>query len=318
MWRMRTEPRLSVVIPTWNRRDDLARTLDVLGSLVAPEFEVIVVDNASTDGTADSVRSTHPEVRLICLERNLGPTGARNVGVANALADIVLLLDSDTEPVDGALEAICRRLEGDASLGAVNALQFDQRTGKPWWWWGPHGYPEADYIDREFDSAFKIEEGASGIRRSIYQQVGGFDERFFMLVEGRDLAARVVRAGYRIRYCPEIRFVHRAESNRPADNAVYRHSGRLYYEFRNELWYTWRYFPLRWALLKTAHNLVTNLRIGFREHAVGAYLRGTLDGIAGLGWVLRNRLPLDRAGLHQVVSKHNRRWLGQPEGEPSL
>ena len=317
-----TEPRLSVVIPTWNRGDDLQRTLEVLAAQGAvpgaPPHEVIVVDNASTDGTAAMVLASHPEVRLIQLERNLGPTGARNAGVAVARADLVLLLDSDTEPADGALEAICRRLEGDVHLGAVNALQIDQGTGRPWWWWGPHGYPEAEYLNREFDSAFKIEEGASGIRRSVYEQVGGFDERFFMLVEGRDLAARVVRAGYRIRYCPEIRFVHRAGSNRPKDNPVYRHSGRLYFEFRNEVWYTWRYFPFQWAVLKTAHNLVANFRIALREHAVGAFLHGTFDGLAGLGWVLRHRLPLDRAGLSQVVSRHNRRWLGRPEVELSL
>ena len=309
---MRSEPQLSVVLPTWNRRDDLARTLDVLESHHGPRFEVIVVDNASTDGTADMVLDSHPNVRLVQLPRNLGPTGARNVGVANARADIIVLLDSDTEPLEGALEAIFRRLTDDPRLGAVNALQIDARTGRPWWWWGPHGYPEAEYLEREFDSAFKIEEGASGVRRSAYQLAGGFDERFFMLVEGRDLAARVVRTGYSIRYCPEVRFLHRAESNRPSNNAVYRHSGRLYYEFRNEVWYTWRYFPIRWALLKTAHNFVTNLRIALREHAVGAYLRGNFDGLRGLGWVLRHRLPLDTAGLSQVVSRGNRRWLGRP------
>jgi len=315
---MQAEPVVSVVIPTWNRREDLERTLDALDSHHGPEFEVIVVDNASADGTAEMVMlRKNPAIRLIRLPRNLGPTGARNVGVANARADIIVLLDSDTQPLEGAFEAIRRRLTGDPHLGVVNALQIDAGTGRPWWWWGPHGYPESEYIGREFDSAFKIEEGASGFRRSAYMVSGGFDERFFMLVEGRDLAARVVRSGYRIRYCPEVRFLHRAESNRPQSNAVYRHSGRLYYEFRNEIWYTWRYFPVGWAAIKTAHNLVSNLRIAIRERAVGAYLRGTLDGIAGLGWVLRHRLPLDAMGLSQVVGARNRRWLRRGVGASS-
>src|SRR5258708_8629099 len=216
---MQPEPVISVVIPTWNRREDLARTLDVLTRHKGPPFEVIVVDNASTDGTATMVVASHPTVRLIRLPRNLGPTGARHVGVANANADIVVLLDSDTEPLEGAFEAIHRRLLEDPELAAVNALQIDAGTGQPWWWWGPHGYPQSEYLEREFDSAFKIEEGASGVRRSVFQEAGGFDERFFMLVEGRDLAARIVRSGYSIRYCPEVRFLHRAESNRPASNA---------------------------------------------------------------------------------------------------
>jgi GT2 family glycosyltransferase len=306
---MPTEPEVTVVIPTWNRRDDLERTLVALGRHKAVPFEVIVVDNASTDGTAELVHGSFPEVNLIRLPRNIGPTGARNVGVANAKAEIVVLLDSDTEPLEGAIDGINRRLREDPRLGAVNALQIDARTGRPWWWWGPYGYPEAEYLDREFDSAFKVEEGASGFRRSVYELAGGFDERFFMLVEGRDLAARVVREGYAIRYCPEVRFLHRSESNRPQSNAVYRHSGRLYYEFRNELWYTWRYFPAGWAVIKSAANLVTNLGVAIREHAIGAWLRGNFDGVMGLGWVLRHRLPLDTDSLHQVVSRDNRRWL---------
>lgn len=129
--------------------------------------------------------------------------------------------NSDTEPLPGTLAAIARRFDGDPRLGAVNGLQIDLRTQRPWWW-GPHGYSCEKWLEREFDTAFKIEEGASGIRRSVYQRVGCFDERFFMLVEGRDLAARVVRSGYRIRYCPEVRFLHCQESNRPQTNAVYR------------------------------------------------------------------------------------------------
>ena len=310
---MQPDPRLSIVIPTWNRRDDLRTTLSALAAQPAPPHEVIVVDNASTDGTSEMVLSEHPNVRLIRLPRNIGPTGARNAGVDAARAEIVVLLDSDAEPLEGALEAILRRFEADPRLGVVNALQIDAGSGRPWWWWGPHGYDEAEFLDREFDSAFKIEEGASGFRRSVYLAAGGFDERFFMLVEGRDLAARVVRLGAAIRYCPEVRFRHRAESNRPRTNKVYTHSGRLYYEFRNELWYTWRYFPLGWAALKTVHNAGTNLKVAVRERALRGYLRGYLDGLRDLPWVLRHRLPLDNPSLRLVVSRDNRRWLGKEE-----
>lgn len=306
---------LSVVIPTWNRRRDLERTLAALRGHEAPAFEVIVVDNASTDGTAEWIGAEHGWVRLIRLPRNLGPTGARNVGVANARAEYVVLLDSDAEPLPGALAAIARRFDADPGLGAVNALQIDLRTQRPWWWWGPHGYPAEDWIDREFETAFKIEEGASGVRRSAYLLAGGFDERFFMLVEGRDLAARVVRAGFRVLYCPEVRFLHCQESNRPGSNAVYRNSGRLYYEFRNEIWYTWRYFPIGYALIKSAANLGGTFRVALRERALGAWARGYLDGVLGLGWTLRHRQPLDADGLWQVVSRHHRRWLRRPARE---
>ncbi len=308
---MRPEPALSVVIPTWNRVDDLARTLDVLRRHAGPPFEVIVVDNASTDQTVDRVQRCYPEVRLLCLPCNLGPTGGRNVGVANAKAPYVVLLDSDAEPRSGALEAIYRRLAADPRLGAVNALQLDGATGKPWWWWGAYGYPESEFLDQEFDTAFKLEEGAAGVRRDVYLEVGGFDERFFWAVEGRDLAARIVGAGYAIRYCPEVQFIHRADSNRPASNPVYQMDGRLYYEFRNEFWYTWKYFPTGWAMAKTVHNLGINFVTALREHSVRSYLRGYRDGVRGLGWVLKERQPLPKHLLYQVVSRSSRRWLGR-------
>lgn len=301
--------KLSVVIPTWNRRDELGRTLSALHEDDSVPFEVIVVDNASTDGTLEWLRSEFPAVRAISLPKNIGPTGARNVGVANARAEYIVLLDSDTEPLPGALSAIAKRFDSDPTLGAVNALQIDQRSQQPWWWWEPFGFPMEQWLDEEFDSPFKIEEGASGIRRSVYQQIGGFDERFFMLVEGRDLAARVVRAGYRVRYCPEIRFQHWREGSRPSTNAVYRNSGRLYYEFRNEIWYTWRYFPLRFALLKSIGNLASTFRVAIQERALGAWLRGYVDGLVGLPWTLQNRLVLDSHAVHEVVSVPKRRWL---------
>lgn len=300
---------LSVVIPTWNRLQDLRRTLASLAAHDGPPFEVIVVDNASTDGTAAWVAEEHPGVRVIRLDRNLGPTGARNAGVAQARADYVVLLDSDTEPLPGAFSEIASHFDADPGLGAINGLQIDLRTQRPWWWWGPHGHPVEEWIDREFDTAYKIEEGASGVRRSAYLAAGGFDERFFMLVEGRDLAARLVRAGYRIRYCPEVRFQHCQESNRPTTNAVYRNAGRLYYEFRNEIWYTWRYFPLGLALVKSTANVLSTFRIAVRERALSAWVRGHLDGYLGLRWTLRHRLPLHADQLRQVVSRRNLRFV---------
>lgn len=96
-----SEPRLSVVIPTWNRRRDLERTLAALRAHEAPPFEVIVVDNASEDGTAEWVSVKHPQVRLVRLPENLGPTGARNAGVAVARGEYIVLLEQRHRTTSG-------------------------------------------------------------------------------------------------------------------------------------------------------------------------------------------------------------------------
>jgi GT2 family glycosyltransferase len=303
-----SDPLVSVVISTWNRVDDLAVTLDGLRRQQGVSFEVIVVDNASTDGTATRLIEDYPEVRLIRMPRNDGPLPGKNLGVANARGEVVVILDSDTEPLPGALRAIYLRLADDPRLGAVNALQIDADSGRPWWWWKSIGFPEEEFLDREFDCAFVVEEGASGMRKSLYQQVGGFEERFNWFVEGRDLAAKIAHAGYAVRYCPEVRCRHHANSSRPHSNNLYRRSGRLYHEFRNEIWYTWRYFPVGWAIARSAHHLVTGARIAVREEAIGAFLRGTLDGLLGMPWVLRHRMTLDATAMAAVVTRGSRHW----------
>jgi GT2 family glycosyltransferase len=309
------EPVISVVISTWNRVDALNVTLDALRRQEGPPFEVIVVDNASTDGTAARIREAYPEVRLIRMPRNEGPIPGRNVGFANARGEILVFLDSDTEPLPGALAAIHRRLHDDPKLGAVNPLQIDAKSDRPWWWWGPIGYPEAEFVDREFDNAFLIEEGANGVRRSVYEEVGGFEERYCFSNEGRDLAARVARAGYSVRYCPEARFRHHREASRPQSNPLYRRSGYMYYEFRNDIWYTWRYYPVGWAFMRFARNLVVSFRMALHDHVVGAWVRGTFDGVVGLGWVLRHRLPFDAAGMQRVISRGGRYGRRSQAGE---
>jgi GT2 family glycosyltransferase len=302
-------PFISVIIPVWNRCEDLKDTLLQLQRQTYDRYEVLVVDNASTEPVSQMVRENYPSVRLFILPENKGPVVARNLGMREAKGEIVLFLDSDTVPEDQALEKFARKFAAEPDLGVASGLQYDAITGKPWWWWTQHGYDEAHYLHTTFETAFKFEEGAAAARKEVVLSVGGYSEDFFIAAEGRDLAARITDAGYRVMYWPEVTFLHKA-AQRLKTNRWYRSDGRLYFEFRNEFWYTIKYFPLPLLLIKTTLNLGRNFRRAVQHHALAEFFRAYRDAIKGLPSNLKRRKVLKPATIYKITSVRYKKLLG--------
>jgi GT2 family glycosyltransferase len=302
-------PFISVIIPVWNRCEDLRDTLLQLRRQTYDRYEVIVVDNASTEPVSEMVREQYPDVRLFRLEENRGPVVARNFGMRQARGEIVMFLDSDTVPEDQALEKLARKFAAEPDLGIVSGLQYDAPTGKPWWWWTQHGYEEQDWLHREFETAFKFAEGAAAARKDVTLGVGGFPEEFFIAAEGRDVAARITDAGFRVMYWPEVTFLHKA-AQRLKTNRWYRSDGRLYFEFRNEFWYTVKYFPLPLLTVKTVLNLGRNMVRAVQHRAFAEFLRAYRDALLGLPGILRQRRVLKPLTIYKITSVKYKRALG--------
>ena len=114
------DPRVSFIISTYNRRDVLLETLARVKDcgLAENDFEILLVDNASPDGTADAVNISHPDVRLFALESNLGPC-AKNVALPEARGKYVVFLDDDSFPLPRAVAKMMHHFEQDAQLGAA-------------------------------------------------------------------------------------------------------------------------------------------------------------------------------------------------------
>ena len=113
-------PRVSFLLPTFNRRDVVLHTLDCIQACGLPpgDFEVLVVDNASTDGTADAICARFPSVTLLRQSVNLGPC-AKNVALAAANGEFVVFLDDDSFPQPGAIARMLNRFQTDPRLGAA-------------------------------------------------------------------------------------------------------------------------------------------------------------------------------------------------------
>jgi hypothetical protein len=225
---------LSVVIVSWNVRALLERCLSSLqecseqGSL---KCEIIVVDNASSDGSAQMVRQRFPAVRLIASDSNLGFTRGNNTGAARSSGRYILLLNPDTEVLGDALSAMVAYMEHHPDVGALGPkLLFPDGQVQPsrrrfptlatavlestvFQQWFPrhpvlsHYYVQDRGDDEEQDVDWLV--GACLlIRREAWEQAGPLDERFFMYSEELDLCRRLKNVGWRVVFFPGAAVVH--------------------------------------------------------------------------------------------------------------
>ncbi len=290
---------LAVVIPNWNGKHFLADCLDSLRRQTRPDITVIIVDNASSDGSQAFLRARYPEVCLIELSENQGFAGACNIGIAAANCDIIALLNNDTEVderwADEVVTAFSTRPE--AGIVASKMLLFDQRDrfhtagdfftidgragNRGAWELDTGQYDRGEYV-------FSACGGAAAYRQSMLAETGALDRDFFFLLEDVDLAWRAQLAGYRVWYEPGAVVYHHLSATGGGATASY-------FDGRNGIWLLAKNLPasllrkyagrilarqiaLAWAALKA-----------WRGREARARLRGMLRGLMTLPVALKKR-----------------------------
>lgn len=223
---------LSVIIVSFNTRDILNRCLEhLIGGLPDERSEVIVVDNASSDGSADSVEALFPSVRLLRSESNLGFAAANNLAIGQARGRYLLLLNPDTILSGDAVEQALQRLDCEPGIAMVGArLRDEAGADQPSARLFPSllneflslsgladRFPASRFFgrgDRRWCPADRealvdwVPGAFALLRRSALDQVGLFDERFFLYYEEVDLCRRLHAAGWQIAYWPTIEVMH--------------------------------------------------------------------------------------------------------------
>ena len=274
---MATDPRVTVVIITRNRRAELARTLGQLARL--PEQPaIIVVDNGSGDGTAAHVRWHHPQVQLIAARSNLGAVG-RNLALRQVTTPYVAFCDDDTWWEPGALTLAADALDAHPDVASVTARIVVEPGGTD----DPitpelAGSPLPGRPGLPGPALLSIMAGASMLRARAFRAAGGFSPRLWLGGEEELLCADLVAGGHWLCYLPAAVVHHQASTLR--DPARRRGLG-----IRNTLWFTWLRRPAGPAWRRTADLARTVPRDAASAAAFAAALRG-------LPWVLRERRPV--------------------------
>jgi GT2 family glycosyltransferase len=242
---------MSIVIVSYRSREPLDRCLESIAACRERlPLQVVVVDNASGDGTVEWLRATHPWVETIASAENGGFTRGVNQGVARARGTSVLVLNPDCEVSPEALERLGAALAADPSLAAVAPALLDGqgRTARScgrfptlWTllcdhfglaqrfhdsaWLGAYKYG-----GRPMDSLDRVD-WASGaallVSRARWDEIGGLDERIFMYMEEVDWCLRAAQAGHGVRFVPQAKIVHMGQqSSRQAPGETYLHNLR--------------------------------------------------------------------------------------------
>jgi N-acetylglucosaminyl-diphospho-decaprenol L-rhamnosyltransferase len=220
---------ISVIILNWNTRDLLAQCLDSLEQHKADlQLEVIVVDNASTDGSQAMLQEKYPQVQLIANSQNVGFAKGNNQAMQIAQGDYFLLWNSDAFATPGAIQALLRLAEKEPKAGIIGAQlrnadnsfqasftpfpnqwqEFLILTGLGRTLIG-HAYPSLGPEEEKGSQIVDYVEGACLlVRREAYQEVGGLDEGYFMYAEEVDWCYTLVKHGWQIWYQPEAKVIH--------------------------------------------------------------------------------------------------------------
>jgi hypothetical protein len=293
-------PLIDVIIPNWNGREWLGNCLDSLYNQSFQDFEIIVVDNGSTDGSAEFIRTSYPRVKLVTLPENTGFTGGINAGVQAGGAGYVCWFNNDAEAEPDFLKNLLEGLAGRQDQGygmAAARVTFHSNPGlinSAGLFVGPDGIGRDRGFQQPdgpgFDSQLEIF-GPAGVaalyRREIFNEIGLLDETFFLYSEDVDFNFRAQLAGYRCVYVPGARVSHRGSAT---TRAIRARATRL--ASRNGLLAVIKNVPgrvlikmLPWLLLGQLYQLVLFARPGQLEAAI----MGKLDLIRLLPVTLKQR-----------------------------
>jgi N-acetylglucosaminyl-diphospho-decaprenol L-rhamnosyltransferase len=309
-------PVVSVIVLNYNGRFWLERCLERLSAQIgAPPHEIIVVDNGSTDGSADEARQR--SVRLVETGANLGFAGGNNAGARAARGSLLAFLNNDTVVSPGWLARIHAALENNPEFDLVTSrIVFSDNPGVVDS--AGDGYLRAGggfklghgQLSTDYQTSREVF-GACGagflIRREVFEALGGFDERFFMVYEDVDLSYRARLRGHRIWYAADAIVGHAGSASlgRMSHAAVF-------YGQRNLEW-TWIKNTPASLLWRTAaaHAVysIAGLVYYARAGRAAAALKGKVAAVRGLPAMLRSRREIQSQRTADVEHLMERKWL---------
>lgn len=247
--------KVSVVIPNYNGMQYVKKCLDSLMVQTLKEWEILFVDNGSTDGSRELVEQEYPMVKVIALPENMGFCRAVNEGIRAAEAEYVVLLNNDTEAEPDFLEELCLGIcsKRKAFSGGAMMLQFHDRekiddagnfyNALGWAFARGKGKPAKNYEKEK--KIFSSCGGAAIYRKALFQELGYFDEEHFAYLEDTDIGYRAQIAGYENWYFPKAKVYHVGSGTSGSRYNQF----KIRYSSRNNIYMLYKNMPLLQILL---------------------------------------------------------------------
>lgn len=299
-------PLISVVIVTWNRRDEVMKTIQSVIDQDYSHYEIIIVDNGSEDNTVEALQLHYPQVKVIRLEENLGASGGRNPGIKAANGDILFLLDSDASLETRTLANIIDQFEKNKEISILSCkvLYEASREIDPNAWL----FTEPDLADQDLQFySYSFSECAAAIHRSVFEKTGYFWDYLFYGREGEEFALRAWDADFTIQYFPQAVVLHRVSS----EGRILTDK-QLYYDLRNSLSIYITRYPLWLIMIIAPLKIATSLVKGIRYKNMKPIMSALWNVIMNLAFLLRERHPISNKTARryiQIQRQHGRfRW----------
>jgi len=284
------------------------------------DFEVVMVDNASKDVSLEFVKNRFPEVRIVPSETNLGFAGGNNLGLEHCRGEYVFLLNNDTRLEPRALENLAYAifLHPQIHVFACFMLNFNNpelvdSAGDTLYTTGVtfsfRGFPVSNFLEERFVTSACA--GAAVYTRELLEQLKGFDEDFFLLLEDVDLSLRAQHRGESILFLPSVKVFHKGSATLGGVQSPV----SFYYVERNFLWLLLKNYP--WPSLADTlprYLVIKILRFfhAVRFRCVGKYFRANWDSLKGIKSMLGKRhviLGNSRISSRKFKSLLRRGWL---------
>jgi GT2 family glycosyltransferase len=299
---------VTIGVVNFNGQKTLPETVRSIVELEYPAFNVMIVDNNSTDGSLEWVQQNYPEIRCVCLDKNLGPAGAKNRILQEAKTEYVLILDNDIVVEPDTLYHLVEATLKVPQAGLYHAEICDPADPAVHHYNGgwihylggfiSRSKPEPSQIRPQYEIHDVVSGAAILIKRSIALQIGGFDEAYFFNWEDGDFSARFTLAGYLCLNVPSAVVHHRSKP---------RGTSKVFYQTRNRWFFILKLYSWRTLLLSAPIFLLFELcqmLLLLSKGALGDYWRGNIAVLRSLPSLLEKR-----RAFQELKVKKDSDWL---------
>lgn len=275
-------PLVTINILTFNRKKELAQTLQKIEEQDYKNVEIIIVDNASSDGTDKMIKENYPDVKYFKTEKNIG-VSAWNKGFQEAKGDFVFVLDDDSYPLKTSIEDGLEYMDANPKCGVLGYNIFNTLKQKS----QTEGFPEKSWL---FVGCGAL------IRKEVIDKVGYFDKNYFIYLHEMDYAIRVYDAGYTVDYAKNLTVIHdqslrsRGKNSKDPDTSSY----IFYYTYLSFITFLFLRFDKKYAFIYGLKYSLNRFIVCIKYFYLFTFVKGFFVNIKSIPKLLKQSKPVNK------------------------